>query len=86
MQSSQNTTTTEMCDAVTKDRFNREQFIKKTSISFGLADFKDSALDSNKLLAVLHTRDCRAEGCFCSLICTFITSDTSITWCPNHAW
>jgi len=72
----------EMSDAaVTKVGFDRVQFISRTSIPFSLPHFTivHSELWNEIRGWALHRWDCWAESCFCSLIGTFITSDTSMT-------
>jgi len=85
-ESSQNNsiTTREMCDAaVTKVRLDRVQFISRASIPFSLphSTIVHGELWNEIRGWALHSWDCWAESCFCSLIGTFITSDTStVRW------
>ena len=71
---------------VTKLRFDRVQFISRASVPFSLPHFMIVLSELwNKIRGwALHCWDCWAESCFCSLIGTFITSDTSMTWYPNQ--
>ena len=87
--SSQNNsiTTREMCNAaVTKVRFNRLQFTSRASIPFSLphSTIVHGELWNEIRGWALHSWDCWAESCFCSLIGKFITLDTSMTWYPNQ--
>ena len=72
-----------MCDAaVTKLRFDRVQFISRASVPFSLPHFTivHGELWNEIRGWALHSWECWAESCFCCLISTFITSDTSMTW------